>query len=87
MYKIKFTGWDEWNSNPDWQVWTDTAGCQDIVADFHHKNKKKPGSHPSFQTPEDWEPILNMLSCKSIMSPELNAEKEGVVSRIQADLG
>ena len=53
MYKIKFTGRDKWNDNQNWQVWTDMAGCQDIVADFHHKNKEKPGSHLSFQIPED----------------------------------
>ena len=72
MYKIKFMGRDEWNANPDWQVWTDTAGCQDIVADFHHKNKEKPGLHPSFQMPEDKEPVLNLLSCKNINSSELH---------------
>ena len=56
MYRIKFTGRDECNANRDWQVWTDTAGCQDIVADFHHKNKEKPEPHRSFQAPKDWEP-------------------------------
>lgn len=25
IYKIKFIGWDEWNTNPDWQVWIDMA--------------------------------------------------------------
>ncbi len=73
MYKIKFTSRNEWNANTDWQVFTDTAGCQDIVPDFHHKNKEKPGPHPSFQTQEDLEPVLDMLSCESIMSLELHA--------------
>lgn len=73
IYIIKFTDRDEWNANLDWQVWTDTTGCQDIIADFHYKNKEKRGPHPSFQKPEDWEPVLDMLSCKSIMSPKLHA--------------
>ncbi len=73
MYKIKFMDRDEWNAKSDWQVWRDTAGGQDIVADFHHKNKEKPGPYPSFQTSEDWESVLDMLSRESIMSPELYA--------------
>ena len=72
MYKIKFMGRDEWNPNPDWLVWTDTAGCQDIVADFHHKNKENPGPHPGFQTLENWKLVLDMLSCKSIMLSEFH---------------
>lgn len=33
------------------QVRTDTAGFQDIVGNFYHRNKEKVGPHPSFRTP------------------------------------
>ena len=72
MYKIKFTGRDEQNANPDWHIWINTAGCQNIVADFHYKNKEKSDPHPSFQIPEDWEPVLDLLRCKNTMSPEFH---------------
>ena len=49
------------------------AGYKDIVADFHHKNKEKLGPYPSFQMSKDLEPVLDMLSCKSTMLPELYA--------------
>ena len=48
------------------QVRMDTAGCQDIVANFYHKNKEKVGPYLSFRIPEDWEPVLIMLSCKKL---------------------
>lgn len=58
MYKIKYRGYDD---EPEWQPYTDAAGCPDLVADFHHTNAGKPGPHSSFQTPEGWEPLLAAL--------------------------
>src|SRR5205814_7862046 len=53
MYKIKYSGYPIWNENPPWQPFTDAASCPQLVADFHHHYKDKPGPHESFQTPED----------------------------------
>lgn len=32
------------------------ASYQDIVADFHHKNKETPELYQSFQVVKDWKP-------------------------------
>ena len=61
MYKIKYEGYDEGEDPPEWQIFTDAAGCQDLVADFHHKYPNHPGPHASFRTPEGWEPLLASL--------------------------
>ena len=62
MYKIRYSGYDSYNTTPEWQVWSDAAGSPDLVADFHHKHgDEKPGPHESFKAPEDWTPLLSML--------------------------
>ena len=61
MYKIRYTGYDSDNASPPWQIWTEAAGCPDLVADFHHTHPEKPGPHESFKTPEDWSPMLAVL--------------------------
>lgn len=54
MYKIKYKGYDDWNSKPGWQIWTDAVGCTDLVTDYHYKQgPTKPGPHSSFRTPDD----------------------------------
>ena len=43
QYKATFRGnWDEWNSNPPWQPWTDFERSIDKVLKFHDKNPGKP---------------------------------------------
>ncbi len=59
MYKFKWTGYG--NDVPKWEPYWNGAGCPDLVADFHHFNPAKPGPHESFQTPQDWEPLIAML--------------------------
>ena len=61
MYKIKYTGYDDDDDPPTWQIFTDAAGCPDLVADFHHKYPDHEGPHASFKTPRDWEPLLASL--------------------------
>ncbi len=58
-YKFKWTGHK--NDVPVWEPYWNAAGCPDLVADFHHSQPDKPGPHQSFQTPEDWEPLIAIL--------------------------
>ena len=60
MYKIKYTGYED--EIPRWQIFTDTAECPDLVADFHHRYPKKAGPHESFKKPENWVPLLAILT-------------------------
>lgn len=42
QYKATFIGnFDEWNSSPPWQKWTDFENAAEKVLDFHRKNPKK----------------------------------------------
>lgn len=47
------------------------ANYQDIIADFHYKNKEKLDSYLNFQIPKGWEQILNILNYKKFMLPKL----------------
>lgn len=60
-YKMKYSGYENYNTRPGWQVWTDTMGCPDLVADFHHKYPGKAGPHPTFKTPElpNWRGVVS----------------------------
>ena len=59
VYKFKWTG----HTDPaKWEPYWNAAGCPDLVADFHHAYPDKPGPHESFITPEDWEPLIAMLT-------------------------
>ena len=63
MYKFNWMGY---HGPVKWEPFTHAAGCPDLVADFHHKYPEKDGPHPSFQTPEDWEPLVAMLMLASV---------------------
>ena len=58
VYKFKWTGYTD---PTKWEPYWNAAGCPDLVADFHHAYPEKAGPHQSFQTPEDWEPLIAML--------------------------
>ncbi|OJJ07730.1 hypothetical protein ASPVEDRAFT_178564 [Aspergillus versicolor CBS 583.65] len=43
QYKAIFNGeWDDWNSNPPWQPWTDFKHARDKVMEYHQKDPRKP---------------------------------------------
>lgn len=43
QYKATFIGnFDEWNSGPPWQKWTDFENAAEKVLEFHRKNPKRP---------------------------------------------
>ena len=65
MYKITYAGWDEWNQSPEWQPYTDAAGCPNLVATFHSQNPNKPGPHESFAS-ADREATLDALLLHSV---------------------
>ena len=50
MYRFKYTNTDKL---ADWQPYTDTAGYQDLVADYYHKYLERVGPYLSFKIPED----------------------------------
>ena len=56
-YQIKWTGYENVNTRPEWYDYTEVANASDLVADFHHKYPEKPGPHASFVRPTDWEPL------------------------------
>lgn len=48
QYKATYEGnWDEWNSNPPWQDWTDFEHSADKILAFHSRHPRKP-SPPEF---------------------------------------
>jgi hypothetical protein len=50
QYKATYIGdWDEWNSNPPWQPWTDFRQAINKVLDFHREHPEKP-KPPKFFT-------------------------------------
>jgi hypothetical protein len=43
QYKAKYIGnWDEWNSRPPWQPWTDFKKSPDKILKFHQDYPRKP---------------------------------------------
>jgi hypothetical protein len=43
QYKALFNGqWDDWNSNPPWQPWTDFKNARDKVMEYHQRHPEKP---------------------------------------------
>ena len=43
QYKATFSGnYDEWNTNPPWQPWTDFERSIEKVLEFHRQNPRKP---------------------------------------------
>src|SRR5467141_2781357 len=43
QYKATFVGnWDEWNSNPPWQPWSDFKHSEDKILEFHRLYPDKP---------------------------------------------
>jgi len=43
QYKATFVGnWDEWNSNPPWQPWSDFKHAEDKILEFHRLYPDKP---------------------------------------------
>ena len=43
QYKATYVGsWDEWNTDPPWQPWTDFLNSKDAVLKFHSENPDKP---------------------------------------------
>lgn len=43
QYKATYVGsWDEWNTDPPWQPWTDFVNSKDEVLKFHRDNPSKP---------------------------------------------
>lgn len=61
-------GRDEWNAILDWQILTDSAGCQDIVSDSHHERL---GASTKY------------MRCEDLRRRSFMLEKQGAVSRIQ----
>ena len=57
QYQIKWTGYANVNTRPEWYDYTEVANAADLVADFHHKYPERPGPHASFVRPQDWEPL------------------------------
>lgn len=42
-YKATYVGpYEEWNTNPPWQIWTDFMNSKDSVLRFHRENPDKP---------------------------------------------
>ncbi|KAF2395963.1 hypothetical protein EJ06DRAFT_450194, partial [Trichodelitschia bisporula] len=48
QYKIKYSGFPDWNKNPQWQPYWDTVGCRGLLEAYHSANPTKAGPHPSF---------------------------------------
>ncbi|KAL4864705.1 hypothetical protein BDV12DRAFT_188727 [Aspergillus spectabilis] len=49
IYKAIFEGlWDDWNSNPPWQIWRDFENAREKVLEYHCQHPKKPPPHKSF---------------------------------------
>jgi len=43
QYKATFMGdWDDWNSKPPWQPWTDFKRAEDKILEFHRLHPEKP---------------------------------------------
>ena len=57
QYQIKWTGYTNVNTRPEWYDYTEVENAADAVADFHHRYPGKPGPHASFVHPADWEPL------------------------------
>ncbi|KAL4947038.1 hypothetical protein BDW69DRAFT_199944 [Aspergillus filifer] len=50
QYKALFNGqWDDWNSNPPWQPWTDFKNAREKVLEYHQRYPRKPAA-PDFFT-------------------------------------
>ena len=44
QYKAIYIGnWDEWNSNPPWQPYSDFENAVEKVREFHKAHPEKPG--------------------------------------------
>ena len=48
MYKIKYLGYNEYNTTPEWQIFIDAVDLLDLVTDFYHRYLEKLGPHISF---------------------------------------
>ena len=59
-YKVLFTG----HADPDWIPYRNTAGCPDLVADFHHAHPEAVGPHSTFERPAEWTPLIAQLICE-----------------------
>ena len=47
QYKASYVGsWDDWNTNPPWQPWTDFLNAKEEILKFHFRNKEKPTGPP-----------------------------------------
>ena len=61
-YKARFIGnWDEWNSNPPWQPWTDFKNASEKIMEFHRRYPEKP-KPPKFFLHDDDVDIDNELT-------------------------
>ena len=44
QYKATYMGnWDEWNSNPPWQPYSDFENSKEKIREFHRTHPRKPG--------------------------------------------
>ena len=60
IYKFRWTGHE--SDIPKQELYINTVGYLELIANFHYNNPKKVGPYKLFKTPEDWEPLLAALT-------------------------
>jgi hypothetical protein len=64
IYKIKYSGYDNYNNTFIWQLFMDIDNYSELIADFYNNFFSKFGFYDFFRTSEDWF-LLNKVALPS----------------------